>query len=614
MNVCEFFIREVHDQLYSSFLRKYGWRYILGAALIVVCSYIQTLSPLVLGEIFDLFDAPSVDRAMVMNRAWMLVLIAVGVFVTRIAWRYLVMGNARHMECMLREQLFEHLQKMPPAFYQTKKTGDLMAYAINDINAIRMSYGPGLAMGIQGLATGALAVSSMITRISPQLSFLALIPIPFIMVVVVFMGQQVRSRFTRVQKTFAEVSDRVNENVGGIRVVKAYVQEEAEIERFEGLNRKMKAASMGMVRVSALMHPLIQLLFGVSFTIGIVYGASMVYNGTLSVGDFVAFNSFLTLIVRPVTMLGRIINILQRGNASNLRLKEVLTAKSNVPQGSETLKNYSGALEVKNLTFSYNGISANGANDANGENGENSEKNQPTLKNISFKLNPGMTLGIIGHTGSGKTSLVNALMKFHPVPDGTIFMDGVDINRLTLRSVREPYGCVPQDGFLFSSTIKENILFYDPDADDKALDEAAKMADIYETVQEFPAGYDTILGDRGVNLSGGQKQRVAIARALVKKPTIYLFDDALAAVDTRTEERIIAGLREATSDRTTIFIAHRASVIRHADEILLLEDGEIAERGSHDELLALGGKYAELWQKQSGESVENQLTDEEVEE
>ncbi|MGI5899630.1 MAG: ABC transporter ATP-binding protein [Christensenellales bacterium] len=597
--------------MYSRFLRKYGWRYIPGAALIVVCSYIQTLSPLVLGEIFDLFDAPSVNRAMVMSKAWMLVFIAMGVFVTRISWRYLVMGNARHMECMLREQLFEHLQRMPPAFYQTKKTGDLMAYAINDINAIRMSYGPGLAMGLQGLATGALAISSMINRISPHLSFLALIPIPIIMVVIIFMGRQVRSRFTQVQKTFAEVSDRVNENVGGIRVVKAYVQEEAEIDRFEGLNSKMKAASMRMVRVSALMNPLIQLLFGVSFTIGIVYGASMVYSGMLSVGDFVAFNSFLTLIVRPVTMLGRIINILQRGNASNLRLKEVLSAKSNVPQGSETLKNYSGALEVKNLTFSYNGINENGEN---GENSASNGKNKPALKNISFKLEPGATLGIIGHTGSGKTSLVNALMKFHPVPDGAIFMDGVDINRLTLRSVREPYGCVPQDGFLFSSTIKENILFYDPFADDEALDEAARMADIYETIQEFPDGYDTILGERGVNLSGGQKQRVAIARALVKKPAIYLFDDALAAVDTRTEERIIAGLREATSDRTTIFIAHRASVIRHADEILLLEDGEIAERGSHEELLALAGKYAELWQKQSGEESQDEFMDEEVEE
>ncbi len=592
--------------MYSRFLRKYGWRYLPGTALIVVCSYIQTLSPLVLGEIFDTFDAPFVDRALVMSKAWLLVLIAFGVFVTRISWRYLVMGNARHMECMLREQLFEHLQQMPPAFYQTKKTGDLMAYAINDINAIRMSYGPGLALGIQGLATGALAISSMITRISPHLSLLALIPIPFIMIVIVFMGRQVRSRFTQVQKTFAEVSDRVNENVGGIRVVKAYVQEDSEIERFESLNVKMKTTSMSMVRVSALMNPLIQLLFGISFTIGIVYGASMVYNGTLSVGDFVAFNSFLTLIVRPVTMLGRIINILQRGNASNLRLKEVLTSKSNVPQGSETLKNYSGALEVKNLTFSYNGVS--------GANGENGETSRPALKDISFKLEPGKTLGIIGHTGSGKTSLVNALLKFHPVPDGAIFMDGVDINRLTLRSVREPYGCVPQDGFLFSSTIKENILFYDPAADDEALDEAANMADIYETIQEFPDGYDTVLGERGVNLSGGQKQRVAIARALVKKPAIYLFDDALAAVDTRTEERIIAGLREATSDRTTIFIAHRASVIRHADEILLLDDGQIAERGSHEDLLAMGGKYAELWQKQSGEEGRNDFADEEVEE
>ena len=346
------------------------------------------------------------------------------------------------------------------------------------------------------------------------------------------------------------------------------------------------------VRVSAMVNPMIQLLFGVSFTIGIIYGAAMVYNGILSVGDFVAFNSFLTLIVRPVTMLGRIINMLQRGKASSIRLQDVLNSKSNVPEGKNKLKNYSGALEVKNLTFQFD------------------DSDSPTLKDITFKLDPGKTLGIIGHTGSGKTALANALMKFHPIPNGSIFMDGIDINDLTLQSVREQYGCVPQDGFLFSDTIKENIMFYDADADDAQLDKAAKMADIYDTIKELPNGYDTVLGERGVNLSGGQKQRVAIARALVKNPAIYLFDDALAAVDTRTEERIIAGLKEATSEKTSIFIAHRASVIKHADEILLMENGGIAERGTHDELVALGGKYAELWNKQSGAEEQNHAAEE----
>ena len=573
--------------MYRAFWRKYGWIYVPGILLAVFCSYLQTVSPLVLGAIFDLFDAEVIDRTAVMNKALMLIWLALAVFVLRFAWRSLLMGNARVMESMLRRQLLEHFQSMPASFYNKRKTGDLIAYAVNDLSAVRMTYSTALSLGVQSVVTCAASIASMFTQLNPRLTLFALLPLPFAVFFILQIGGQVKQRFAIVQQTFAEVSDRVNENVGGIRVVKAYVQEKSEIERFETLNCKMRDSSVNMVRVSALVHPMIQVLFGVSFTVGLIYGGYLVRSGLISVGDFVAFNSFLTLIMRPVENVGRITTMIQRGRASSKRLQNLMDQTSDVPEGTRELESYRGELEVRDLTFTFPG------------------ETQPALKHINLKLEPGKTLGIIGHTGSGKTALAQALMKVYAVPDGMVFLDGVDINELTLTSLRKPFGYVPQDGFLFSDTVKNNILFYDEKAGEKELEKALEDADLTEIVHEFPNGVDTMLGDRGVNLSGGQKQRIEIARALVKNPTIYLFDDALAAVDTRTEERILSHLRASTQGKTAIWIAHRASVIKDADEIIMLENGEIAERGTHEQLLAMNGKYAALWRIQSGKGEED---------
>ena len=575
----------MRKKIIPEFFRRYGLNYVWGAIFLLINVYIATLAPKYLGIVIDLLDTPVIIQQEVLKYIGLMVLVALAVFVTRFIWRYFIMGNSRNMECFLRMEMLKHLQKMSVNFYSRRKTGDLMAYAVNDIGAMRQSFGPGVALILNGVAMSLLSISSMIQVVHPRLTFYALLPVPIIMIVIIYVGTNIRQRFRQVQANFASISDRINENISGIRVIKTYVQEEDEVKRFEVLNQAMKQSNIDLVRISALMGPLIQVFFGISFMINLIYGSSLVKTGQISLGDFVAFNGYLTMIMMPVVSIGRVINVFQRGMASFNRLEEIFGIEPEIiddafPTTEEEAEKLEGKIEFNNLSFAYTGYK------------------EYALQDISFKLEKGQILGVIGRTGSGKTTLANLLLKLYNVKPGQVLLDGQDINDYSIEYLRENIGYVPQDNFLFSATINENIRYFNDEYTDDDIEDASKISMIYDNVMEFPNKFETRIGERGVNLSGGQKQRISIARAIIKRPAIYILDDALSAVDTQTEEGILTNLKNVMSGNTGIIISHRISALKHADEIIVLDHGRIVERGSHDELLQQEGLYNELFQEQ----------------
>jgi len=438
-----------------------------------------------------------------------------------------------------------------------------------------------------------MAIGSMTGGVDSRLTALALIPVPFILVILVFMGRESRNRFRRVQEAFASISDRVQENISGLRVIKAYVQEDAEVERFEQLNKNSRDKSLSMVQISASMSPVVELLFGVSFTVGLIYGAGLVRSGRITIGDFVAFNGYLALIIQPVRSASRIINVFSRGMASYKRFTSLLEVPVMIKDGDLTpatdKKIDHADIEINNLNFYY------------------PEDMRRALTNINLRLKPGKSLGILGRTGSGKTTLVNLLVKLYYTPEGKIKIGGEDVNAFTLDRLRGPVGYVPQDNFLFSASVYDNIRFFGDGFTRGQVEEAAKLASIYDNIVAFPDGFDTQVGERGMSLSGGEKQRVCIARALIKQPELLILDDSLSAVDVQTEAAILKNLETQTErGGSLIIIAHRVSAIAGCDEIIVLEDGAIAERGTHGELMANGGFYAKVAREQMESAEETE--------
>lgn len=557
------------------------WRYVLGIFWLTSVNYVNLQIPRLLGKVTDLIQTREIDAAGLLRYGGFILAIAAFMALGRYFWRIYIMGSARRLEYYLRNRLFAHLETLSVNFFNNHKTGDLMAHATNDINAIRMAMGPGILMLMDSVFLTVVTVYTMAAKIDWRLTLLALLPLPFLAALASYFGKRVHALFRGVQQAFSSLTDRVQETFSGIRVVKSFVQEEAELGRFDAAAKDYADKNMRMIKIWGLMWPMIQLISGVSFMIVLGYGGIQVINARITLGEFVAFNSYLGMLIWPMMAVGRVINVLQRGTASMERLNTLFREKPEVyddPALVGAVTEVEGRIQFKNLDFTYpDGTRA--------------------LKNIDIDLPAGKTLAIVGRTGSGKTTLVNLLLRLYNSPPGQLFIDGLDINEIPLAILRENIGYVPQDNFLFSDTIANNIGFAGS-YDSEEVENAARLSQVYDNIVEFPNKFETMSGERGVTLSGGQKQRVAIARALIKDPKILILDDCLSAVDTQTEERILQGLRQVRQGRTSIIISHRISTVEDADEIIVLADGAIAERGDHESLVRQGGIYQHLYLKQ----------------
>jgi ATP-binding cassette, subfamily B, multidrug efflux pump len=513
--------------------------------------------------------------------------------------RWTLIGVSRDIEFDIRNDLLKRLLALEPEFYVRNRTGELMSRATNDLNSVRMVLGPGIMYSATTLITMIMAILVMVT-LSPSLTLWVLLPAPIVAVAVWFFGKTIHELYEKIQAALATLTARVQENLAGVRIVRAYAQEEAEMRGFDEPNREYVSRNIRLIRTWSMFMPSLQALVGTSFLIVLWQGGHQLLRGQISLGALIAFNGYLTVLVWPMIALGWVTNIFQRGAASMGRLNFILTAKPNIDDHAATIPKDSspdGEIEFRNLTFAYP-TTLSGANGSNGAGKANGSGPRTVLSDINLRIPAGSTLAIVGPTGSGKTTLAALVARLWEAPEGTVFIDGHAIQEWPLETLRRSIGFVPQDTYLFSETVGGNIAFGLPDYNAERAREAAEIASLHGDIEDFASGYETAVGERGITLSGGQKQRTAIARAIVRDPRILILDDSLSSVDTQTEEKILSGLRGIMRGRTTILISHRTSTVQNADQIVVLREGRIIERGTHDQLLARGGYYADLYQKQ----------------
>jgi ATP-binding cassette subfamily B multidrug efflux pump len=589
------------------YLKRYRSGLFWGGLCVLFNNGIWILFPQVLRRAVNDLQS-GITRQKLLTYSLLVVAIALAKGIFQFLTRWVVIGISRDIEFDLRNDLFAHLERLSYSYYQRNRTGDIMARATNDLNAVRMLLGPAIMYSANTIVFTAGAMAFMLA-ISPKLTLYAFLPLPITSIVIQYFGRRIHERFERIQAMFSDISARAQENFSGARVIRAYVQEQAEIAAFETANQEYIRRSLGLVRLMGMLWPTLELMLGTAVVIVLWIGGRQVLLGKMTVGDFVAFNTYMVQLTWPVIALGWVINIFQRGTASMTRIDEILSQQPEIaddpalgvgnggtgvspvqPGGDARLStsvspgdgDIQGEIEFRNLNFAYNGTSV--------------------LKDINLRIPAGSSLAIVGPTGSGKTTLVNLIPRIYDAAPGAVLIDGRPVRQFPLDSLRRHIGFVPQETFLFSDTIRENIAFgiseEDGDAPLPDIKAAAAAANIAQDIESFPESYNTTVGERGITLSGGQKQRTAIARALLRSPRILILDDALSSVDTHTEDKILNHLREIMRGRTTIFISHRVSTVRNADCIAVLHQGRIVELGTHDQLIARNGYYTDLYNKQ----------------
>ena len=581
-------------------LRKLGWffrqerkRYLIALPLLFICGLIEVLPPMMVGESIDAINQGTMTwRSLAITLAALLTLTVVTYIISYI-WLYNLFGGSFVVERLLRSRLMRHFLKMTPTFFNKNRTGDLMARATNDLNAVSLTAGFGILTLMDSTLWMALLLVMMTVFISWKLTLAAVLPLPVMAILASKYGGWIHDRFTAAQDAFGDMNESVLETISGIRVIRAYVQERAQERRFAAVTEDVYKKNLAVVRIEALFEPTVRIFVGASYLIGLGYGAYLVFHNELTIGGLVTFNVYLGMLIWPMFAVGEMINIMQRGNASLDRVNETLNYKPDVPDvpnaadagEASDAPEKPGDIVFRNVTFRY------------------PESPVDNLRNISLTLPRGGTLGVVGRTGAGKTTLIRQLLREYPPGEGEITIGGVPIERIPTDRLKSWFGYVPQEQFLFSRSVRDNILFARDDAGEEELRRAIEAAALKKDLDFLPNGLDTLVGERGVALSGGQKQRVAIARALVRDPEILMLDDALSAVDARTEAEIIANIRRERRGKTTIIVTHRLSAVQHADWIVVLDDGKIVEEGTHEQLLALGGWYKEQYERQQSEEA-----------